>query len=104
MSRATHAAAFAAGAAFAVAVAAVAAPRADVERFKTLDTFAQTLATIEASYVDPTDEKALLYDAARGMLHNLDPHSTFLPPSRYQKMRQDTEGEFRSEERRVGKE
>jgi carboxyl-terminal processing protease len=94
MSRATHAAAFAAGAAFAVAVAAVAAPRADVERFKTLDTFAQTLATIEASYVDPTDEKALLYDAARGMLHNLDPHSTFLPPSRYQKMRQDTEGEF----------
>jgi carboxyl-terminal processing protease len=94
MSRASHVAAFAAGAAVAVAVAAIAAPRADVERFKTLDTFAQTLATIEASYVDPTDEKQLIYDAARGMLHNLDPHSTFLPPSRYQKMRQDTEGEF----------
>src|SRR5580692_3460570 len=94
MSRASHVAAFAAGVAVAVAVAALAAPRADVERFKTLDTFAQTLATIEASYVDPTDEKQLIYDAARGMLHNLDPHSTFLPPSRYQKMRQDTEGEF----------
>jgi carboxyl-terminal processing protease len=94
MSRATHAAAFVAGVAVAIGVGAVAAPRPDVERFKTLDTFAQTLATIQASYVDPTDEKALIYDAARGMLHNLDPHSTFLPPSRYQKLRQDTEGEF----------
>jgi carboxyl-terminal processing protease len=28
------------------------------------------------------------------MLHNLDVHSTYLPPNRYQKMRQDTEGEF----------
>jgi carboxyl-terminal processing protease len=28
------------------------------------------------------------------MLHNLDPHSSFLPPSRYQRLRQDTEGEF----------
>src|SRR5262249_60528651 len=41
-----------------------------------------------------TDERKLLYDATRGMLHNLDPHSTFLPPSRYQHLRQDTEGEF----------
>src|SRR5580658_6060913 len=94
MSRATHAAAFVAGVAVAIGVGAVAAPRPDVERFKTLDTFAQTLATIQGSYVDPTDEKLLIYDAVRGMLHNLDPHSTFLPPSRYQKMRQDTEGEF----------
>src|SRR5258708_37587579 len=45
--------------------------------------------------VDPTDEQALLRDAMRGMLHNLDVHSTYLPPNRYQK---------RSEERRVGKE
>lgn len=76
------------------AVVASAVPRADVARFKTLDAFAQALATVEANYVDPTDERKLLYDAARGMLHNLDPHSTFLPPSRYQHLRQDTEGEF----------
>lgn len=76
------------------AVVASAVPRADVARFKTIDAFAQALATVEANYVDPTDERKLLYDAARGMLHNLDPHSTFLPPSRYQHLRQDTEGEF----------
>jgi carboxyl-terminal processing protease len=94
VSRASHAAAFAAGAIIATAVAARAVPRADVTRFKTIDAFAQALATVEANYVDATDEKKLLYDAARGMLHNLDPHSTFLPPSRYQHLRQDTEGEF----------
>lgn len=93
MSRASHVAAFTAGAAVACAVGARAVPR-DVARFKTLDTFAQVLATVQASYVDPTDEKKLLYDASRGMLHNLDQYSTFLPPSRYKHLRQDTEGEF----------
>ncbi|HEU4732593.1 MAG TPA: S41 family peptidase [Kofleriaceae bacterium] len=94
MSRASHAAAFFAGAVVASAVIARAVPRADVARFKSIDAFAQALSTVEANYVDPTDERKLLYDATRGMLHNLDPHSTFLPPTRYQHMRQDTEGEF----------
>lgn len=94
VSRASHAAAFAAGAVVATALAARAVPRGDVTRFKAIDAFAQSLATVETNYVDPTDERKLLYDATRGMLHNLDPHSTFLPPSRYQHLRQDTEGEF----------
>jgi carboxyl-terminal processing protease len=94
VSRASHAAAFVAGAAAACAIAAHAVPHADVARFKSIDAFAQALATVEANYVDPIDERKLLYDATRGMLHNLDPHSTFLPPSRYQHLRQDTEGEF----------
>lgn len=93
MSRATHIAAFAAGAVVATAIAARAVPR-DVSRFKTLDAFAQALATVQQSYVDPVDEKRLIYDAARGMLHNLDQYSTFLPPNRYRHLRQDTEGEF----------
>jgi carboxyl-terminal processing protease len=93
VSRASHTAAFLAGAVVATAVVAGAVPR-DVSRFKTLDSFAQALSTVQTNYVDPVDEKKLLYDAARGMLHNLDPHSTFLPPSRYQHLRQDTEGEF----------
>ena len=90
---ASHAATFLAGAIVASAVAAQAVPR-DVTRFKTLDAFAQALATVQTSYVDPVDEKKLIYDAARGMLHNLDQYSTFLPPNRYKNLRQDTEGEF----------
>ncbi|MGN6109699.1 MAG: S41 family peptidase [Kofleriaceae bacterium] len=93
MSRASHLAAFAAGAVVASAVVASAVPR-DVARFKALDAFAQALATVQNSYVDPIDETKLLYDAARGMLHNLDQYSSFLPPTRYQHVRQDTEGEF----------
>ena len=93
MSRLSHAASFLAGAVIATAIVAEAVPR-DAARFKALDAFAQALATVQTSYVDPVDEKKLLQDAARGMLHNLDPHSTFLPPKRYQQLRQDTEGEF----------
>jgi carboxyl-terminal processing protease len=92
---ASHVAAFCAGAILATAVASQAVPR-DMSRFKALDSFAQALSTVQTSYVDPVDEKKLLYDAARGMLHNLDPHSTFLPPTRYQQLRQDTEGEYGS--------
>ena len=95
MSRATHVGAFVAGAVVATALVSQAVPR-DVGRFKALDSFAQALSTVQSSYVDSVDEKKLLYDAARGMLHNLDPHSTFLPPTRYQQLRQDTEGEYGS--------
>jgi carboxyl-terminal processing protease len=89
----SHLAAFVAGMIVAAALTAQAVPK-DVARFKTLDAFAQALATVQTSYVDPVDEKKLLYDAARGMLHNLDQYSTFLPPNRYKHLRQDTEGEF----------
>jgi carboxyl-terminal processing protease len=92
-SAASHAAAFVAGAVVATAVTALAVPK-DVTRFRAFDAFAQSLALVEGNYVDSVDEQALLRDATRGMLHNLDVHSTYLPPNRYQKVRQDTEGEF----------
>jgi carboxyl-terminal processing protease len=95
MPRASHVATFIAGAITATAVVALAVPK-DVARFRTFDAFAQALAIVETSYVDTTDQQKLLADAMRGMLHNLDVHSTYLPPKRYQKVRQDTEGEFGS--------
>jgi carboxyl-terminal processing protease len=95
MSRATHVAAFCAGAILSAATLAVAVPK-DVARFRAFDAFAQALAVIEGNYVDNVDEQALLRDGMRGMLHNLDVHSTYLPPKRYEKVRQDTEGEFGS--------
>ena len=93
MSRASHLAAFAAGAVAITTTLALAVPK-DTTRFREFDGFAQALFLIEANYVDSVDEQALLRDAQRGMLHNLDVHSTYLPPNRYQKLRQDTEGEF----------
>lgn len=91
----SHVAAFVAGTLLAVAIGARAAPdKREQTRYQTLDTFAHALATIQTSYVDPVDERQLLYNGARGMLHSLDKYSTFLPPQRYERLRQDTEGEF----------
>ena len=82
MSRASHLAAAAAGAILATAVGAFAVPK-DVERFRTFDGFAQALALVETNYVDPVNETNLVRDATRGMLHNLDVHSTYLPPKEW---------------------
>lgn len=95
MSRASHVAAFAAGCALAATVGASAAPRRpDATRYRTLDTFAQALTYVANQYVEPTDERQLLYAAARGMVQSLDTYSGFYAPADYKRLRQDTEGEF----------
>jgi len=97
VSRATHVACFVAGAAVATAFGAWAVPKhrdPDAERYRSLDAFAQTLHYVSSEYVDPVDEQQLLWNAARGMMSGLDVHSMFLPPRRYQRVRQDTEGAF----------
>lgn len=95
MSRASHAAAFAAGVAIAAAVGAVAAPkRPEATRYKTLDTFAQSLSYVSNQFVEPVDERKLLYAAARGMLTSLDAYSAFFSPAEYRRLREDTDGEF----------
>ena len=93
MSRASHVADFAAGCALAGAVAARAAPARDT-RYRTLDTFAQSLSYVSNQSVEPVEEKKLLYAAARGMLTSLDNYSAFFSPVEYRRLREDTEGEF----------
>ncbi|MEZ4368823.1 MAG: S41 family peptidase [Kofleriaceae bacterium] len=94
MSTPSHLAAFSAGAVVATAVAVAAAPSAVTRRYQTLDTFAQALTLIGAEYVEPVDDVGLLRDAMRGMAGGLDAHSTYLAPSQYRQLRQDTDGEF----------
>jgi carboxyl-terminal processing protease len=91
--RASHAASFLAGAILATATFA-GARGGDGDRYRTLDTFAQALSHVATSYVDPVEERKLLYDATRGLVGGLDPHSAFFPPGRYRRLRQDTEGAF----------
>lgn len=96
MSRASHAAAFLAGCAVAATVTAAAAParRPEAVRYRTLDTFAQTLSYVAQQYVEPVPERQLLYAAARGMAQSLDAYSSFFTPAEYRRLREDTEGEF----------
>jgi carboxyl-terminal processing protease len=91
MIRASHVAAFGLGAVMTVTALAVAAPK---HRFEKLDVFARVLAYVEQNYVEDVDENRLVYGAAKGMVHTLDPHSAFMTPDEYRDMKADTEGEF----------
>jgi len=90
----SHLAAFTAGAVLVTAMRADAVPHGERDRFRTLDAFAQALSQIETQYVEPVDERTIIYAGIKGMVSQLDEHSAFLAPRRYQRLRQDTEGEF----------
>lgn len=62
--------------------------------YRALRIFSQVLAYVQESYVDPVEDEELIYGAIQGMLRDLDPHTTFLRPGEYQKLREDTAGEF----------
>jgi carboxyl-terminal processing protease len=62
--------------------------------YKKLRIFSQVLTYVQTSYVDDVDPQRLIYDAIGGMLSRLDPHTQFLPADEYEKLREDTAGEF----------
>ncbi len=59
-----------------------------------LDTFAQVLSQIERSYVEEINQDLLIYGAVKGMVRNLDPHSSFLTPDELHAMRDRTAGHY----------
>jgi carboxyl-terminal processing protease len=70
-----------------------AAPAA-YSRYAKLDMFARALSIIEQHYVRPVDGDQLVYAAIRGLVSELDPHSTFLVPAEARLLREDIEGVF----------
>lgn len=68
--------------------------RAEAETYEGLKVFTEVLSVVKRNYVEPTDGKALIYNAIRGMLSSLDPHSGFLTAEDYKEMQVDTKGEF----------
>jgi len=62
--------------------------------YRKLRIFSQVFNYVENNYVEPVDQEKLVYGAIQGMLGTLDPHSAFLPPDLFQKMKEDTTGEF----------
>ncbi|HCP46460.1 MAG TPA: hypothetical protein DIU15_10475 [Deltaproteobacteria bacterium] len=59
-----------------------------------LEVFAQALSVIHDRYVEPRDPDELLYDAIGGLTQGLDDNSVFLDPERYQRLREQTSGEY----------
>jgi carboxyl-terminal processing protease len=59
-----------------------------------LRTFAEVFDRIKSAYVEEVDDRTLLNNAIKGMLSELDPHSSYLTPEDYQNLRVNTTGEF----------
>lgn len=63
-------------------------------RFQKVDVLARAIAVIEQYYVRPIDDSKLLESAIRGMVAELDPHSSYLPPRAAKLLREEIEGSF----------
>jgi carboxyl-terminal processing protease len=74
---------------FASSVTSVAATR-----YEDLSLFTNVLNLVRRNYVEPVEERSLIRGAVRGMLEDLDPHSSFLDADAYKEMQVDTRGEF----------
>ena len=72
-------------------IEAIAAPD---DKYKALDTFSQALGIVESAYVEQTEQKNVIYGAIKGMLQELDPHSTFYTPEEYKSFQIGTKGSF----------
>jgi len=62
--------------------------------YEALNLFSEVLNHLRNEYVEPLDDKELLYGAVKGMLRELDPHSAFMPPRIYDEMQVKTRGSF----------
>jgi carboxyl-terminal processing protease len=57
-------------------------------------TFTAALSAIQANYAEPVESDRLVYGAINGMLQTLDPHSSFMDPKSYARMREQQEGRY----------
>src|SRR2546430_5115649 len=60
--------------------------------YQKLGIFSKVLSYIETHYVEDISETELMYGAARGLTDVLDPHSRFMDPEEYDRLKKETEG------------
>jgi carboxyl-terminal processing protease len=64
------------------------------QRYEDLSLFTSVLELVRGSYVEDVNEHDLLMSAMRGLLEDLDPHSSFMSPDAFDDMKVETKGEF----------
>ncbi|MFN2359129.1 MAG: S41 family peptidase, partial [Desulfotignum sp.] len=62
--------------------------------YESLKLFVEVLEELEKNYVEQVDADTLIHNAIKGMVENLDPHSSFMPPQAFDDLQDDTKGEF----------
>jgi len=64
------------------------------QTYEDMKMLVEVLNLIRDNYVTEVDTQKLIYGAAAGMVHTLDPFSQFLEPDAHKEMKSETEGEF----------
>ncbi|HWO06050.1 MAG TPA: S41 family peptidase [Methylomirabilota bacterium] len=62
--------------------------------YENLRLFTEVLSIVQSQYVDEVAPKDIIYNAIKGTLRGLDPHSSFLDPDMYREMQVETSGSF----------
>lgn len=62
--------------------------------YKSLDIFTEVLRKVEKNYVEPQKAEKLIYGAIKGIMNELDPHSSFLTKDEHQELLLETRGSF----------
>ncbi len=62
--------------------------------YEQLRLFTEVLSIVQNQYVDEVPPKDLIYNAIKGTLRGLDPHSSFMDPESYKEMQVETSGSF----------
>ena len=64
------------------------------ELYRRLQILAEALDIVQRNYVEEVSSEALVHGAVRGIVEQLDPHSSFLPADMFHEMQVETEGAF----------
>ena len=64
------------------------------QTYENMKMLVEIMNLIKDNYVEEVDAKKIVYGAASGMVHVLDPFSQFLEPDAHKEMKSETEGEF----------
>jgi carboxyl-terminal processing protease len=62
--------------------------------YAAVEQLGRVLVEVENEYVDPVDRTKIVDGAIKGMVAELDPHSSYMPPEEFQAFQSDTEGQF----------
>ena len=62
--------------------------------YKDIEIFTEVLRQVEKNYVEEQNSQDLIYGAIKGMVENLDPHSSFMTKEEYDELMTETQGSF----------
>lgn len=64
------------------------------QTFRQLELFADVLSRVRNEYVEEVEDSALIDEALNGMLHSLDPHSSYMDADDFREMQSSSRGEY----------